>query len=197
MTLTGDENTPVLSLELNSNVTRRTEIKPFNILMKNPQKGHEVYIANNDNGAWVRLSSSGKTITMLNDGDVFTQIDLTDGINTTTIRPSEIITPKLTQTSLESIKKNISKFVKNATDIINSSDIYEYNLKSDKDTDKKLIGFVIGDNYKTPSEVIDKNGQAVSLYSAIGILWKGFQEQQVKIEKLEERVEQLEKEVHK
>ena len=190
MTLTGDENTPVLSLELNSNVTRRTEIKPFNISMKNPQKGHEVYIANNDNGAWVRLSSSGKTITMLNDGDVFTQIDLTDGIDTTTIKPNEIITPKLTQTSLESIKKNISKFDKNATDIINNSDIYEYNLKSDKDTDKKLIGFVIGDNYKTPSEVISKEGQAVELYSAIGILWKAVQE-------LSARVEQLEKEVHK
>ena len=124
---------------------------------------------------------------MLNDGDVFTQIDLTDGIDTTTIKPNEIITPKLTQTSLESIKKNIGKFTKNATDIINNSDIYEYNLKSDKDEDKKLIGFVIGEDYKTPNEVIDKNGQAVSLYSAIGILWKAVQE-------LSARVEQLEKE---
>ena len=102
---------------------------------------------------------------------------------------------KLTQTSLESIKKNISKFDKNATDIINNSDIYEYNLKSDSNEDKKLIGFVIGDNYKTPDEVIDKDGQAVELYSAIGILWKGFQEQQAKIEKLEEKILQLEKEV--
>lgn len=117
--------------------------------------------------------------------------------NITTIQASGIETPKVTQTSLESIKKNISKFTKNATDIINKADIYEYNLKSDADTDKKLIGFVIGDNYKTPNEVIDKNGQAVSLYSAIGILWKGFQEQQAKVEKLEERVEQLEKEVYK
>ena len=46
----------------------------------------------------------------------------------------------------------------------------------------------------TPAEVIDKNEQAVSLYGAIGILWKGFQEQQAKVEKLEERLEQ---EVHK
>lgn len=119
------------------------------------------------------------------------------GNNTSFIEGSEIRTPKVTQTSLESIKKNINKFTKKATDIINKADIYEYNLKSDADTDKKLIGFVIGDNYKTPNEVIDKNGQAVSLYSAIGILWKGFQEQQATIEKLEERIEQLEKEVHK
>ena len=116
------------------------------------------------------------------------------GGTSTDINYNGITTPKLTQTSLESIKKNISKFDKNATDIINNSDIYEYNLKSDKDEDKKMIGFIIGDKYKTPDEVIDKNGQAVSLYSAIGILWRGFQERQAKIDKLEERVEQLEKE---
>lgn len=188
MTLTGDENTPVLSLELNSNVTRRTEIKPFNILMKNPQKGHEVYIANNDNGAWVRLSSSGKTITMLNDGDVFTQIDLTDGIDTTTIKPNEIITPKLTQTSLEGIKKNISLYNEDALETILNSDIYSYNLKSEKDTDSKHIGFVIGDKYRTPKEIISNEGNAIELYSTIGILWKAVQE-------LSARVEQLEKEV--
>lgn len=107
--------------------------------------------------------------------------------NETILTPDNITTPKLTQTSLESIKKNINKFTKDATAIINNSDIYEYNLKSDKDTDKKMIGFVIGENYKTPDEVIDKNGQAVELYSAIGILWKAVQE-------LSARVEQLEKE---
>lgn len=105
----------------------------------------------------------------------------------TVVASNQITTPKLTQTSLESIKKNITKFNKNATDIINNSDIYEYNLKSDKDTDKKMIGFVIGEEYKTPSEVISKEGQAVELYSAIGILWKAVQE-------LSARVEQLEKE---
>ena len=107
--------------------------------------------------------------------------------NYTEILASGITTPSLTQTSLESIKNNISKFTKNATDIINSSDIYEYNLKSDADADKKLIGFVIGDNYRTPDEVISKEGQGIELYSAIGILWKAVQE-------LSARVEQLEKE---
>lgn len=111
--------------------------------------------------------------------------------NETNIKASGITTPKLTQTSLESIKKNISKFTKSATDIINNSDIYEYNLKSDKNTDKKMIGFVIGDKYNTPDEVIDKEGQAVELYSAIGILWKGFQEQQKKVETLEQKILQL------
>lgn len=131
------------------------------------------------------------------------------GNTRTIIAGSEIKSPKLTQTSLEVIKKNINKFTKNATDIINNSDIYEYNLKSDADEDKKLIGFVIGENYKTPNEVVSKDGQAVELYSAIGILWKGFQERGETIKQLQEndkqkdklladlilRLEQLEKEV--
>ena len=107
----------------------------------------------------------------------------------TLITGDEIITPKLTQTSLESIKKNISKFTKNATDIINNSDIYEYNLKSDKDEDKKMIGFVIGDNYKTPSEVVSKDKNAIELYSAIGILWKAVQELSAKVEQLEKEAQ--------
>lgn len=108
------------------------------------------------------------------------------GNTRTIIAGSEIKSPKLTQTSLEVIKKNINKFTKNATDIINKSDIYEYNLKSDKDTDKKLIGFIIGENYKTPSEVISKEGQAVELYSSIGILWKAVQEMSEEIKQLKE-----------
>ena len=137
--------------------------------------------------AWLAMDSEGKgSLQMPNDAHA----NFWGTGSGTTIDSQGITTPKLTQTSLESIKKNITKFTKNATNIINNSDIYEYNLKSDKDTDKKLIGFVIGDNYKTPSEVIDKNGQAVSLYSAIGILWKAVQE-------LSARVEQLEKEVQR
>lgn len=117
-------------------------------------------------------------------------LQLTDrSYNSTRVASNGITTPTLTQTSLESIKKNINKFTKSATDIINNSDIYEYNLKSDEDADKKLIGFVIGDSYRTPSEVISKDGQAVSLYSAIGILWKAFQEQSKRIEELEKEVQ--------
>lgn len=135
--------------------------------------------------AWLAMDSEGKgSLQMPNDAHA----NFWGTGSGTTIDSQGITTPRLTQTSLKSIKKNISKFTKNATDIINNSDIYEYNLKSDADTDKKMIGFVIGNNYKTPNEVIDKNGQAVSLYSAIGILWKAVQE-------LSARVEQLEKEV--
>ena len=159
--------------------------------------GNDNYFrVNATRGYFHNASANNTAIYFQNANTAAIILENSDG-NKTTIYGHQITTPLLTQTSLESIKKNINKFTKKATDIINKADIYEYNLKSDADTDKKLIGFVIGDNYKTPNEVIDKNGQAVSLYSAIGILWKGFQEQQAKVEKLEERVEQLEKEVHK
>lgn len=161
--------------------------------------------ANTSNGVYMQVgdwynntSSSGLLIlngTSSQNGRIEIVAQQTDsfmflqaGNNETNVSASGITTPSLTQTSLESIKKNINKFTKNATDIINNSDIYEYNLKSDEDEDKKLIGFVIGDKYRTPAEVISKEGQAVELYSAIGILWKAVQE-------LSARVEQLEKEV--
>jgi hypothetical protein len=145
---------------------------------------------------------SGGRIDISAEGDSFSRsnIDVRDSDGISSIYGSEIRTPKLTQTSLESIKKNINKFTKNAMDIINNADIYEYNLKSDKDTDKKLIGFIIGNNYKTPTEVISKTGQAIEHGSAIGILWKAFQQymeqQDNLIEDLTKRLEKLEKEVH-
>lgn len=184
----------ISTITLTSNNGKTIYLSPLGISILgndgSPSPGNAIYI-NTDN----------------NNEPVITVLD--SSMNQSTIEGKLITTPKLTQTSLERIKKNINKFTKNATDIINNSDIYEYNLKSDKDEDKKLIGFVIGDNYKTPSEVISKEGQGIELYSTIGILWKGFQEREEIIKQLKEennrkdkilaelilRVEQLEKEV--
>ena len=120
---------------------------------------------------------------------------LNDALNTTNIslnaEDGEVKCIKLNQTSLESIKKNISHYNENALETILNSDIYTYNLKSEKDTDKKHIGFVIGDKYKTPKEVMNNEGNAIELYSAIGILWKGMQEQQKKIEELENKLKEV------
>ena len=120
-------------------------------------------------------------------------ISVNNDDNSTYIHASYIDTPQLicpdvTPSSTEGIKKNILKFTKHATEIINNADIYEYNLKTDKDTDRKMIGFVIGDKYRTPDEVLSKDGEAVRLYSIACILWKGFQEQEEKINKLMEVV---------
>ena len=157
--------------------------------------GNDNYFRVNATRGWFHNANSNNTAIYFQNANTAAIILKNSDGDTTQIYGHRITTPELTQTSLENIKKNISKFTKNATDIIKNSDIYEYNLKSDEDTDKKMIGFVIGDNYKTPEEVIDKEGQAVELYSAIGILWKGFQEQQKNIEILEQRVEQLERRI--
>lgn len=89
----------------------------------------------------------------------------------------------LVQTSLESKKKNFEKF-NNAIDIIKNTDVYKYNLKFEKDKDKKHIGLVIGDKYNTPNEFISKDGQAIDLYSMVSVCLQAIKEQQKIIEEL-------------
>lgn len=108
--------------------------------------------------------------------------------NTTQVADWGIITPKITQTSLESIKKNIEKTDIMALDIINNSDIYTYNLKSEKDGTKKHFGFIIGKKYNTPSEVMSEDKQGIDTYSMSSIMWKAIQE-------LSEENKQLRKEL--
>ncbi len=109
----------------------------------------------------------------------------------TTITPNLITTPKLTQTSLESIKKNISKADINALDIINNSDIYNYNLKSEQDTDKKHFGFVIGEKYNTPDEVLSGDKQGIDTYSMSSIMWKAIQELSEENKQLRKELEEV------
>lgn len=93
--------------------------------------------------------------------------------------------------SLEKIKKNIDKF-NGGLELITSSDIYFYNLKDENDETKKHIGLVIGENYNTPTEVLTNDNQAVDLYSMSSIAWQSVKELNSKIEKLEERIKELE-----
>ena len=116
--------------------------------------------------------------------------------NKTEIKASGITTPVLTQTSLEEIKKNISLYTEDVSDIIKNSEIYIYNLKNEKDTDKKHIGFVIGDKYKTPKQVLSKGGKGIDLYSMSSLMWKNAQEQQKTIEMLLKRIQELEEKIN-
>lgn len=102
-----------------------------------------------------------------------------------------ITTPKLTQTSLAEEKKNFEKMKNCALDIIKMIDIYKYNLKSEKDTDKKHIGFVIGDNYKYSKEVTSTDNKGVDNYSFTSLCCKAIQEQQEQIEELKKEIEKL------
>ena len=123
-------------------------------------------------------------------------IDITDSENisynsSTHIYRSGITTPTVTQTSLKESKKNFEK-LNNALEIIKDTDIYKYNLKYENDDDKKHIGFVIGDDFKYSKEITSLNNDGVDIYSMISVCFKAIQEQQMIIEKLENKIKELE-----
>ena len=96
----------------------------------------------------------------------------------------------LTQTSLEKQKKNFEK-LENGLDIVKNTDIIKYNLKSQKDGDKKHIGFVIGKNYKYSKEITSENNDGVDTYSMISVAYKAIQEQQELIESLQKQIDEM------
>lgn len=87
------------------------------------------------------------------------------------------------QGSLEKIKKNFEKY-ENALKTINNIDIYKYNLKTEKDSDKKHIGLVIGKNYKYSKEVTTSKNDSVDLYSFVSVCCKAIQELSKKVDDL-------------
>ena len=97
----------------------------------------------------------------------------------------------ISNSSLESMKKNIVKF-DDALEIIKNSNIYEYNFKDEKDTDKKHIGFVIGDvtknKYETPKEVLSSNKKGIENYSMSSIEWRALQQILERLEIIERKV---------
>lgn len=86
--------------------------------------------------------------------------------------------------SVERIKKNIQK-LENGLDIVLNTEIYTYNLKREKDEDKKHIGFVIGENYKYSKEITSSKNSGANLYSMISVAYKAIQELNDKVNKLE------------
>lgn len=108
----------------------------------------------------------------------------------------EIKATTITQSSQEEKKKNFEKY-NNALKEIKNIDIYKYNYKNENDGTKKHIGFVIGDNYKYSKEITSNENNSVDIYSFISLCCKAIQEQQEMIEKLQSKIEKLEKESDK
>lgn len=106
------------------------------------------------------------------------------------VRASGITTPTLTQTSKEENKKNF-EVLNNGLEIIKNTDIYKYNLKSQKDTDKKHIGFVIGDSYNYSKEITSENNDGVDTYSMISVAYKAIQELAAQNEQLQNEIKEL------
>ena len=146
----------------------------------------------------LQLDYAGSTLITLGRGEVsgspVGSISLS-GRGYTLLQSDGIITPKVTQTSLEKDKKNISKYNKSALNEIKNIDIYTYNLKTELDTDKKHIGFVIGENYNYSKDVVDydsgQNEIGVDNYSFVSLCCKAIQEQQEIIENLQKQINEL------
>lgn len=157
-------------------------ILPNRIWMKNGTKTSFWIVAN---------SSGGASLDMPYDGEI--SLYNYSGGNTININgeTGNIKCISLTQTSLAEHKKNFEKMQDNALEIIKNIDIYKYNLKNEKDTDKKHIGFVIGDNYNYSKEVTSIDNQGVDNYSFTSLCCKAIQEQQEEIEQMKKEIEKL------
>lgn len=105
---------------------------------------------------------------------------------------NKVICETLEQTSLATQKKNFERLQDNALETLKQIDIYKYNLKSEKDTDKKHIGFVIGDNFNYSKEVTSLDNQGVDNYSFTSLCCKAIQELSTKVEELENKIKEME-----
>lgn len=110
--------------------------------------------------------------------------------SSTTIREDGITTPRVTQTSLESKKKNFEKF-ETGIETLNDIDIYKYNFNNEDDKTKKHIGFVIGKKYKYSKDVTSENNDGVDLYSFVSVCCQAIKEQQEQIEQMKKEIEEL------
>ena len=88
----------------------------------------------------------------------------------TSLSHSYVQSPQIIQTSKAETKKNFEELSK-GLDIVESAEVYSYNLKFEEDTDKKHYGFVIGEGYKTPPEVIAQSGDGIDTYSMCAIFF--------------------------
>lgn len=94
----------------------------------------------------------------------------------------------LVQTSAKEKKKYIKKVDKKALDLINNSDICQYQLKGEKATGHRHIGLVVGEDYNCPNEVVSEDKKGVEIYSMIALAWKAIQELSEENKKLKEKL---------
>lgn len=104
-----------------------------------------------------------------------------------------VAAPSWNTTSLAAIKTNIGLYNQKASDVIQDSSVYHYNLKSELENGESVehIGFVIGDNYKLDKTILAGDEKSIDMYSSIGVLWKGEQEIFDELKKLRADVKSL------
>ena len=181
--LNSDETLPKFTIANSNYNDRYTEYTPNNIRMWRNGIAN-VQIQNLLNSAGFVAWDYADTNKQVQVTSWFMQIK--NGTQRTTIEPSGITTPTVTQTSLEQHKKNFEK-LDNAKEILKNTDIYKY-------TDKKHIGFVIGDKFNYSKEITSKDNDGVDIYSMVSVLWQVVKEQEEEIKQLQERIDRLESE---
>lgn len=167
-----------------------TKILPEHVFMKINDGGLYINTYDANKHAYIYADSTGGKITL--GGKTAADITLNSGTNPTITCYGEVQAIEHTYLSLEEKKKNIKEFNETVLGMIKNSQIYSFNYKIEENTQKKHIGFIIGDNYRTPKEIISQSGNSVDNYSMTSILWKAIQEQQEIIENLTRRLEKLE-----
>lgn len=159
------------------------------ILKRKQTEGDNSFIVMDENKGWQSWIGPGNAVI----GEYISSSDGGVGIfgRATGGGQSSVVADNLSNYSLLEYKKNI-KPMKKAIEIIRNTDICEYNMKQEKEKlNYKNYGVIIGGKYRTPNEIVSKNGKAINLYSMIAFAWKGIQEQQETIEKLQNEIKEM------
>lgn len=91
--------------------------------------------------------------------------------------PGTVTAASHANSSLAELKTEITLVDQALPDIL-KTDVYSYYLKRDLANGVRCVkyGFVIGDGYRLTDKVLSEDKDAIELYSAIGLLWRGEQE---------------------
>ena len=182
-------------LENDSSTTSKFKIKNSSGTVENLITQNRMWVKTNNNKTLIMLwanESEESSLLNLRNGTLFIQNSNGESKITGEGSTGNLTCVTLTQTSLAEQKKNFEKLQDNALETIKGIDIYKYNLKNEKDTDKKHIGFIIGDNYNYSKEVTSIDNQGVDNYSFTSLCCKAIQELTAKIEELENKIEEME-----
>lgn len=180
--------------------TQRVSIWPYSISGSIGENGERQFFIgetnlNNSDVMEFRLMDSSESQSSSITGTVYSgnaYLELTASNGQTTVGSGGITTPTLTQTSKAESKKNFEKFtLEEAKEILNNTDIYKYNLKTQDDKDKKHIGFVIGDDYNYSEEITSEKNDGANIYSMTSVLYTIVKEQQKQIEELHKEINEL------
>lgn len=97
--------------------------------------------------------------------------------NGNSLFPGTVTAASHANSSLAELKTEITLVDQALPDIL-KTDVYSYYLKRDLENGVRCVkyGFVIGEGYRLTDKVLSEDRDAIELYSAIGLLWRGEQE---------------------